>query len=201
MTYWIYAWALGCRTTVSTPPPEAAPEVAEEEAPALDPASDTRWADIGLKRHMQTHFSAATDGVWFLAHDRMEMMRVRVGELAHGPHPDLPVSLQPYGAAMYDAAVTWAKAPDAEQAAAGSAVLAERCAACHAASGAISPLTDSDVAMADLTPGARHSLASYLLWVGLIVPSDRAWTTGAANLAAADHPAVQTEELGEAWAA
>jgi len=186
MTVWL-TMAIACRGGAVTPPPEAA------APPAEAPAVATAWTEKGLKRHMQKPFSAATDGVWYLAHDRLETMRIRVADLAHAPHTELSESLRPFAQNMANPAAAWAAAPDRETAARLSAETASRCAACHVASGAIPPLTEADVAIDDLTPKAVHSLAPYLMWVGLVVPSDRAWSEGSRHLVADDDPSRETE--------
>ena len=140
------------------------------------------WADQTLGRHMQAHFASATNGVWHVALGNLDQMRIHAQELNHEPTPTMPEALRPLAQTLAHAAGQWAASTDVATAAARSVEVATRCAACHGASSAIPPLTEEDVRLPELLPGGEHALAPYLMWVGLVVPSDVAWTEGATHL-------------------
>ncbi len=195
MTLWMFA--LACRSTVAPPPAATAAEPTSVEG---SPDESHLWAEQGLARHMQEHFSAATDGVWYLANGRLQTMRTRVAQLVHAPHEDLPEPLSPFATELSEVAGRWAASSDPGAAARLSAEVATRCAACHQASGALPPLDEDDIELVNLDARGKHSLAPYYLWVGLILPSDLAWTSGAAHLGVDDELALGTVG-GEAYAA
>ncbi|MBX2800707.1 MAG: hypothetical protein KTR31_23705 [Myxococcales bacterium] len=138
----------------------------------------SEWIGQGLGRHMESHFAAATDAVWFLALGDLDGVRERAPLLQHGPHPGLPEDLHPLVGPLSDAAGKLAHVTSVADGAPKSVALAERCAACHKQSGAIGTLTVEDVRLPEMDPVGDHVMAPYLLWVGLLVPSDAAWQEG-----------------------
>lgn len=128
---------------------------------------------------MVGHFAVATDGVWYLAVDDLGTMRAVVAPLGQVTSEELPKKLHPLLDDMTTAADAWARAPDRPSAARRSAEVAARCAACHQEAQGLTELTDDDVHVPELLPEGRHAVAPYLLWLGLLLPSDKAWLHGA----------------------
>jgi len=180
------------------PAPAPTPPPVPEEVPE-DSVREPVWAQHQLKRHMQEHFSSAISAVWYVATGDLGAMKAKVVELETTPTDDLDASLRPLADQLSNAATAWAGMTDRAKAAKQSVVVADRCAACHQQAGAIDPLTPDDVNIPEMTRKGDHVIAPYLLWVGLIVPSDLAWTRGAEHLALPPERA-NTESQRAAWA-
>lgn len=172
---WSILVLLGCGNTTESPPAPPAPEPV-----AATPGMPNAWSEHLLARPMQKHFASATEAVWYVAVGDLGQMRAQVEELRQqNSYEALDASLRPLADDLKTAASAWSAATDREQAARQSAAVAERCAACHDRSGTIPRLTQDELRIPELTEKGEHILAPYLLWVGLLVPSDLAWTVGA----------------------
>jgi len=189
--WWPLVWAVGCSGSVADPaepvPVAPSPEPLPEE-PARSPDLAERMLldevvpEETLRQHMVSHFSAATDAVWFLALDELGTMRAMVAPIADTEADDLPEELRPLLPAMTSAAEGWARAPDRAAAAQRSADLATQCAACHAQWGKLRPLTDAALDFPPLPPEISHGVSPYVLWLGLVLPNDEAWALGASQM-------------------
>ncbi|MEM6925585.1 MAG: hypothetical protein AAF602_01555 [Myxococcota bacterium] len=186
--WWPVVWLGGCSGSLADPadPATAAPSLEPPPARPDDPVRrmllEEVLPDKTLRQHMVTHFSSATDAVWFLSLDELGTMRAMVAPVAHADPDDLPEELRPLLPAMTDAAEAWARAPDRRTAARASATLAARCAACHLRWGKVRPLTDTALDFPLLPEALSHGVSPYVLWLGLVLPSDEAWTLGAAQM-------------------
>ena len=135
-----------------------------------------------LTEHMDGHFASATDAAWYVALGDLEQVRRAANELDHDMPAVMPRSFKPYNRAMRSAARDVARAEDIPAAAQATARLAESCAGCHRGVQDGPVLSPEEARMQVLTPRGQHALAPYWLWVGLVMPSDDAWSNGASAM-------------------
>lgn len=145
----------------------------------------TRSEDA-LTARMHTHLRLAASLHAETVRGHLEVVRELAARLAHLPPGDVPPELQTRLAALSAEAGALARAGDLEAAAIGVSRLGTACGACHEAVGrgptvrarAWPPPDDPDGA-----PMVRHQWAMDWLWLGLVAPSDAAWSRGARELA------------------
>lgn len=142
-----------------------------------------------LPAHMQHHFADATNAAWYVALGDLQRAREAARRLDHDPSPAIPAEWGDGVQQMRIAARAVAEAPDLAKAAAHTVELSAACAACHTASGKGPRIEEEDAVIPRTSEAGRHGMAAYYLWVGLVVPSDRAYQAGAAALLPAPSPA------------
>ena len=145
----------------------------------------TALAGTPLQEHMQGHFEAATSTLTFATLGNLEQMKVEAAKLEHARPDEVPAELEAYVVALQAAAKAVGSAPDLASASAATASLGLRCAACHTASAAGLEPEEEQVlfpTMSMLDDTEKHAWASYMMWIGLVVPDSRAWTLGVADL-------------------
>ncbi len=152
-----------------------------------------------LQEHMQGHFANATDAMWFTATGDLEGVKREAAELAHPPPKELPPELIKLAKGMQQQATTLSTAKDLGAAASGISGITSQCAACHTAADK-GPEDDDGVGKL-ASAGAPHLWGVYGLWVGLILPDDKAWDEGVALMKKAPVSAHPKHELVKEQAA
>ncbi len=191
MTPLLFAALISC-TTRPHPEPEPAPEPVAEEAEAEVPEAEEeakprpKWE---VKKHMSMHFAFVTDALWFTFKGDIEGLQGEAKKLTeHEPIEDMPEEWGPFMDAMHARSKRLEEAKTIEEAAKGLVRLADACAGCHKANEG-PKITQDDLMMDPDLFGEesmdRHEWAAWLMWIGLVVPSDDIWTSGIKVLA---HP-------------
>ncbi|MCB9743759.1 MAG: hypothetical protein H6740_14260 [Alphaproteobacteria bacterium] len=173
------------------PPAEAGPPPAQEAPPPSASA---------LELHMAGHQAMLTRARDAFAQGDTAGARASLDQLATHPNAEgLPEGWQARVAELRLAAVAARDAETPEATAAGLAHIATTCGDCHVAAGASLP-PPAGVVPEDVGVTAhmmRHQWALERLWAGLTLPSDEAWTLGAAALAEGALPTLDLSEGSE----
>ncbi|MEQ1505013.1 MAG: hypothetical protein ABMB14_22460, partial [Myxococcota bacterium] len=172
------------------PTPSPAPAEAAPPAPLPKLGAPPPWDRVEVQDRMHEQFAFATDAVFGVILGDLDAVHQRSQRLAAlPPPPDLPPAWHSYLDAMKVAADRGATTPDLEAAASDVITIGRTCANCHSQSHAGPTPTTDDV----LGPGwpseiamHRHSYGTYLMWLGVVLPSDAVFRSGVEQLSHAD---------------
>jgi hypothetical protein len=179
----------------------------QAQAPA-EPASAQPAAGPDLAHHMQASFWAAVEARDAVINGDLTLARKRTGELSQQRFEQLPARWKHWIAQMQKSAGDAAIAGSMQETAQGVASLALTCGDCHGYSGegpkwgvqhGPEATTEPESLQARML---RHAHAADDLWMGLVMPSDAAWTRGARKLneAPPERPLAQGEEINAHFA-
>lgn len=178
---------LACSTpTPPAPPPEPptpSPEQLGEQA--LKPKGELPWKRPPFQARMHEQFAFATDATWHVIRGDLEQVRAQgAGLLALEAPPDLPSGWRPAWEEMRAAAKKAAEAQDLKAASVAVVELGAACAGCHTAHPGPQASVEEVLGGGWSTPDAmqRHNWAAYVMWVGLVLPSDTVFVAGAEQL-------------------
>lgn len=164
------------------PPPAEEPPSDVAEAPPAKPVAPVQ----SMKAHMDGHFShgvAARDAV--MSGDLVAVQSAARWLAEHKAPAEVPESWRPHVSEMRTAAQRAADAEDLAVAGEAVASMANTCGSCHAAHRAAMDVTVPEPPAPGEGVGphmARHQWAAVQMWMGLVGPSDGAWTKGAEGL-------------------
>lgn len=185
LTLWIGLglWLVACGHSGTAGAPSAQSPASAEAAPAAGSLGAKQPRD--LVQHMRVSFWAAVDARDAIIDGDLTVAHERANYLAHEHFEALPERWQPWIHEMQKHAAELAMAPDVEEAAQWTASLALACGNCHWYLGKGPGYDTDEVASLASQPEdlrtrmLRHSLAADDLWMGLVRPSQGAWTRGA----------------------
>lgn len=163
-------------TTLACAPKSAAP------ATDLPAAEDVDWDRVMLQFHMGEHYSRMSKARDLVLAGQLDAARVELAWLAdHETFPGEPEGVGHYLDDMRAVAATAASATDARGMAACIGGIGATCGGCHSSLGVQPNIPGATGPAPDDTGGARGHAAYYAwtadqLWIGLVQPSDDAWT-------------------------
>jgi hypothetical protein len=148
-------------------------------------------ADSPMRIRMRDHAALADAAQSSVIASDLAGARAAGQRLAELSPDNTPDRLEPGLPKLVLAARALAAAPDLAAAGAAVGALGSTCGSCHAATGG-GPRADRDAVpsalFSETAEMARHRWAADWLWLGLIAPSDPAWTRGVDALSAAPPP-------------
>lgn len=164
-------------------------------APAPAPVAETVAEPVGgesLAFHMSEHYAKTLVARDSFIHGEIGAAREALAWIGAHPEPHgMPEGAAPFLEQMQTAAIAGAEASDPAGTAKGIADLGAACGSCHAAF-SVSPSIEVGTApdpSSELMPHMmRHQWAVGAMWVGLVIPSDDAWSKGTAAMSEAALP-------------
>lgn len=169
------------------------------EQPVQEPAGGET-----LAFHMSEHYAKTLVARDSFIHGEIGAAREALAWIASHPEPEgMPTGAAPFLDQMRSAATAGAEASTPQGTAEGIAEVGAACGSCHTAF-SVSPSIEVGSAPApstELLPHMiRHQWAVGAMWVGLVGPSEQAWTQGSAAMSEAALPvgAYEVPQVSEA---
>jgi cytochrome c553 len=173
--------ALSCRPREEEQPPASTPE--QPPMRAKHPPGPLEKVERAAAVNMPSHFADVLEIHSALISGATGDAQSAARELLAQRPPVMLEEWTPYVYGMEEAARHVAEADNLAAAASAASELVESCGRCHLALGVKLTMTVSDPPPAEGDAAAimrRHKWAFDRLWEGLVLPSERAWSLGAA---------------------
>lgn len=189
----VFALVIGACSAPSAPtpvPPAPPPAPVAEPPPAPPPpptpaVGATPWNKTLFKDNMHERFAYATDAVYGVVLGDLALVHTKSQALAAVPAPaGLPAGWDTYLDALRTAADRGGETPTIEDAAADVLTIGRTCANCHVTHGGPRPSTEEVLGEGWAGEAAmhRHSYGTYLMWLGLLLPSPAVFDAGVEQL-------------------